>query len=141
MTYMEGCTFCDIYKRPGRTEIIVRKSDHYVIFDKYPASKGHLLIISNKHYENMLETPNKTIISMMITSKMFGKLFMDRLDADGVKITTNIGAAANQVIMHTHIHVIPRYLPHKHKDFRPHEEILHNERAELRVRILRALKK
>ncbi len=37
------------------------------------------------------------------------KLAIEKLDAKGVNIATNIGEYAGQVVMHTHIHIVPRY--------------------------------
>jgi histidine triad (HIT) family protein len=132
---MRKCIFCEIYNSGGET-VVIKRSDHFVIFDKFPASLGHILIITSKHYKNLLATPQHTINSMMETAKEIGKTFKERLDADGIKIVINTDKPAGQEIMHMHIHVIPRYLPHKHPRFEPHKEMTEKERKSMRKRIV-----
>ncbi len=105
---MEKCIFC--IKEPITDDKLISiNTDYYVILDKFPISPGHLLIISKQHYENFLETPDSTISSMMKASKKFGILLQSVLSADGMKILTNINKVGDQSIMHTHIHIIPKY--------------------------------
>lgn len=102
----KGCVFCEADKSEN---LIMKMEDHYVIMDKYPSSPGHVLVIPLDHYKNLLETPDSIIYSMMRTAKRIGILLKRMMDAEGIFIGTNVGAAAGQRIMHTHIHVIPRY--------------------------------
>jgi histidine triad (HIT) family protein len=89
--------------------IIYEDEKCYVVLDKYPATKGHLLVIPRKHYKNMLETPKEVIDDAYEVAKKAALRLKDKLKPDGLNITTNIGKAAGQLIMHFHIHVIPRY--------------------------------
>ncbi len=131
------CVFCKIYENGDG--VVIKKQDHFVIFDKFPASLGHMLVIPSKHYRNLLQTPQPTIDSMMATAKEIGKTFREKLDADGIKVVTNIERPAGQMIMHTHIHVIPRYLPHKHPNFEPHKEMTELERERMHKLIIKAI--
>ena len=57
----------------------------------------------------MLETPDKDLEHCFKIAKYFGIHINKNLDPKGLNITTNIGKMANQLIMHFHIHIIPRY--------------------------------
>ena len=137
---MRKCIFCGIYTAGGDT-VVIKRSDHFVIFDKFPTSLGHMLVISSKHYKNLLETPQRTVNSMTETAKEISKTLKERMGADGIEIVANIGRAAGQAIIHTHIHVIPRYLPHKHPHFEPHKEMSEAERKSMRKRIVAEIEK
>ena len=102
------CIFCDM-KNIDAQGILFQDDKCMVILDKFPISKGHLLIIPKKHYENMLETPDWVIDDMFEIAKIAAIMLTKKLEASGVNVTTNIGKTAGQYVMHFHVHVIPRY--------------------------------
>jgi histidine triad (HIT) family protein len=104
---MTECVFCEIYKE--KEKIIYEDSYCFVVLDKYPISRGHLLIISKEHFESMLDATDEVVADMYIVAKKFAKKQEEKLGAVAVNIGTNIGKEAGQKIMHFHIHVIPRY--------------------------------
>ena len=95
------CIFCDI------KEYILENELSYAVFDKFPASKGHMLFITKRHVESFFEitTEERTSIFELINK---GKKILDNQYApDGYNIGVNIGESAGQTIMH--FHLIPRY--------------------------------
>jgi len=92
------------------TENYMFESNYFfVIKDKFPVSKGHLLIISKREVVDFfsLNTHEKNNLIVMIDKC---KLKIDREKTpDGYNIGMNCGAAAGQTVMHFHCHVIPRY--------------------------------
>ncbi|MCL4411613.1 HIT family protein [Candidatus Marsarchaeota archaeon] len=101
------CTFCKL--KDDNSKIIAEDKLCYAVFDKYPIERGHMLVISKEHYQDLLSTPNEVISGMSLMAVKLGRMLRDRLGADGVQISTNVGDTAGQLIMHVHIHVIPRY--------------------------------
>ena len=81
----------------------------FAVYDKYPQSKGHLLILPKDHSENFFETGLQERFG--ITSLLDeAKAYLDQKYApDGYNIIANCGKVAGQVIFHTHVHLIPRY--------------------------------
>lgn len=76
--------------------------------DINPLSKGHTLIVPKDHYENYIEIPLD--VSMEIHDAI--KRVCEKLkifNPAGFNIVANVGRKAGQVIMHAHVHVIPRY--------------------------------
>ena len=118
---MPGCIFCAV--RDGPKDIIIMEDgDAFVILDKYPSSEGHMLVISKRHSASMLEADKNDVSSMFIIAKEMAVRAKERLGADGVNVSTNIGKEAGQIIDHFHIHVIPRYA--KPKDgYATHKEL------------------
>lgn len=79
----------------------------YAVLNKYPASKGHLLVISKKHHKDILSTDTKTLDDCFEVAKRLSSHVERALNARGVKLIVNIGHAVE--LTHTHIHVIPIY--------------------------------
>lgn len=101
-----NCVFCHLPR-----ERIVEENEHAVlIFDGFPVSAGHSLIIPKRHVGSLFE------VSVHERTALFDLLDLahSRLKAshnpDGFNIGINDGAAAGQTVPHLHIHLIPRYV-------------------------------
>jgi histidine triad (HIT) family protein len=105
---MDDCLFCKI----AAGEIPARKiyeDDQVVAFlDIQPVSRGHLLVIPKEHSESVVEMPIEQLPHVFGAVQRLGRAVERALGAQGFNIVVNKGAAAGQVIFHTHVHVIPR---------------------------------
>jgi diadenosine tetraphosphate (Ap4A) HIT family hydrolase len=100
-----ACPFC----APAEDEIILRNNLCYARLDRYPITKGHLLIIPLRHEPSfLLMTPEEQTAALDLISQARSKLDSESRP-DGYNIGVNIGEAAGQTVAHAHIHVIPRY--------------------------------
>ncbi len=103
------CLFCKIINRE-EVGYFVYEDDNFVAFlDKFPAVPGHTLLVAKKHYDNILEIPNDYLSNLAKPLKIVSIGVMRALKADGIRILTNVGRSAGQVIFHTHIHLIPSW--------------------------------
>ena len=127
---MDECIFCDL-GRQGE-HIIYSDKVCYVMLDKFPAERGHMLVVLKKHYADMLETPDSVVAGVFKVAKMFGIRSKEVLNADGMNIETNIGKIAGQFVMHFHVHVIPRYAKRGPRVFDRETELSEKEAKELR---------
>ena len=100
-----SCIFCEYYIMKN---YILENELAFAIYDKYPVSKGHVLVIPKRHYASYFDaTPEElTAINELIIQI---KEILDELKPDGYNIGINVGEAAGQTVFHLHIHVIPRY--------------------------------
>ena len=100
-----SCIFCEHYIMKN---YILENELAFAIYDKYPVSKGHVLVIPKRHYASYFDaTPEEvTAINELIIQI---KEILDELKPDGYNIGINVGEAAGQTVFHLHIHVIPRY--------------------------------
>ena len=82
----------------------------FMIYDGYPVSPGHILIISNKEKLDYfsLNTDEKKELNALI--EIAKEIIEKDKNPDGYNIGMNCGVAAGQTVMHFHCHVIPRYL-------------------------------
>ncbi|BDB56322.1 HIT family protein [Flavobacterium ammonificans] len=81
----------------------------FAIYDRFPVSLGHLLIISKdlkKDYFS-LDEKEKNDLNTAIES---GKGEIEKqFSPSGYNIGMNCGEDAGQTVMHFHCHIIPRY--------------------------------
>ena len=101
---MSECPFC----QPDR-EIILSSELSICFYDKFPVSKGHMLVIPKRHvpdYFKLNELEKSDIWQLVEQAKIF---LQENFKPDGFNIGFNSGTAAGQTVFHVHIHIIPRY--------------------------------
>lgn len=72
MKKMNDCIFCKIIHKEIPSYTIYEDRDVLAILDTFPASYGHVLILSKKHYQNILECDETTLNSMAKAIKKIG---------------------------------------------------------------------
>jgi len=99
------CLFCDL--PPER--IIAEDELVRVIWDNYPVTKGHRLIIPRRHFADYfdLHQPERNAIERML-HRCRDDLMADDKSIDGFNMGVNSGQSAGQTIFHVHVHLIPR---------------------------------
>ena len=105
---MSSCVFCKIVDRSLPAHRIFEDETALAILDINPIRRGHTLIVPKKHYLNFLDIPEEELAHLSILAKKIAPAIMRATDADGFNIIGNNGASAGQIILHTHLHVIPR---------------------------------
>lgn len=101
-----SCPFC----QPSiNSELITESATAYAIYDKYPVSLGHALIIPKKHAISYFELTYHEQSALWFMTNHVQQLLSNRFQPDGFNIGINIGRVAGQTIDHVHVHVIPRY--------------------------------
>ena len=105
---MEDCIFCKIIK--GEIPCFkVYEDDKVLAFeDINPVAEGHTLIIPKIHAENLWEISGEDLTAVHLASKKIIQGIKDALNPTGVAALQLNGGGANQVVMHYHLHLIPR---------------------------------
>ena len=106
---MEKDIFCRIIDREIPCHKLYEDDDVLAFLDISQATKGHALVVSKKHYDNFLTTPQEEMHKVMDVAQRIGQVEIKLLGAKGVNILTNCYPASGQTVMHFHVHVIPRY--------------------------------
>lgn len=112
---MDNCIFCKIIKGEIPCIKIFEDNDFISIISLGQTSKGHSLIIPKEHSKNILDMNSNLGCKVFDLIKKIGNASIKGLGADGFNIGVNTNSCAGQVIMHTHIHIIPRYKDDKLK--------------------------
>ncbi|MEI8227038.1 MAG: DEAD/DEAH box helicase family protein [Planctomycetota bacterium] len=83
----------------------------FAIYDSYPVSPGHVLVITRRVVPTFFECTAAEQVALMELVGEVKALLDERLDPrpDGYNVGFNAGAAAGQTVPHVHVHVIPRY--------------------------------
>lgn len=102
------CIFCSIVSWESPSWTIYSDDLVTAFFDYFPASAGHLVIVPNKHHENIFEIPEDTLAHLARVSKRIAHVYKDILWVEHMNILQNNGAQAWQTVFHYHMHLIPR---------------------------------
>lgn len=113
---MNDCIFCKIIAGEIPAEKVYENDDVFAFLDIKPNNHGHTLVIPKKHYRNLLDIPEETWLAMMKAVHLLAPIIKKSMNADGINLTMNNEPAANQLVFHAHVHIIPRiegdpYLP------------------------------
>ncbi len=106
---MNGCIFCKIARNEMDALILHRNSLVTVFMDINPVSRGHVLVIPNKHFENMNDVEDRYLMEIAMESRKMGIFLESTLGATGFNVLVANGRSAQQSVFHLHFHVIPRY--------------------------------
>lgn len=103
------CIFCSIIEGNIPSKKVYEDDEILAILDISQTTKGHTLVMPKKHYENFLEMPAEEFGRLMEKTKDIAARAVRNLDAKGCNILINTNEVAGQSVMHTHVHIIPRY--------------------------------
>ncbi len=106
----KSCIFCTIISGQQPGAIVYRDDNFLVIMDKYPINKGHTLVMPTKHYENVLQMPLSEVGRLYSIVPIVAKAVVSAVKADGFNVGQNNGIAANQIVPHVHVHIVPRFV-------------------------------
>lgn len=105
---MAECIFCKI-ANGEIPSFKVYEDDRVLAFeDINPISEGHTLVIPKRHAENLWEMPEEDLSAVHLASKKIARAMREALKPSGVAALQLNGKGANQVVMHYHLHLIPR---------------------------------
>lgn len=105
MNHMTDCLFCKIINKEIPAKII-DENDSVIVF---LSLQNHPLVVPKKHLETIFDMDNETGSEVIKETIKISKAVKTGLQADGVNLLQNNGTAANQEVMHFHLHIKPRF--------------------------------
>ena len=103
---MEGCVFCGGIEKD---RVLFETTQWIAMYDKYPVSKGHVLLIPKEHRETFFDLSDSLLESLKFRINDVKNILDAKFHPSGYNIGANCGKSAGQTVMHCHIHIIPRY--------------------------------
>lgn len=104
---MKDCIFCKIVNGEIPCMKIYEDDICMAYLDINPDSDGHSLIIPKKHYTDIFDIPDDTLLHIYKSSKKVMKILEEKLGCDGFTLIQNNGII--QEVKHYHLHVKPCY--------------------------------
>jgi len=111
----DRCIFCKIVSRKSPSSVVYEDEKYIGFLDLYPFSRGHTLVCPKQHGETIWDMNEAEIAGLFQVAFKVSKAVVSAVGADGFRFVQNNGEAANQVVAHVHVHVIPVRLEDKGK--------------------------
>lgn len=106
---MSDCIFCQIVNRKSLRKIIFENKSILAIVPRKEVSKGHTLLITKEHFENIFDVEDEIFIQFAKALKKLSKKLVKENKASGINILHASGKDAQQSVFHLHFHLVPRY--------------------------------
>ncbi len=104
----DDCIFCKIAKGDIPSATIYETGDFKCILDVAPANKGHALIITKEHYDNIFQLDAETAAKIFSFATVAAKAIKEETGCEGMNVLQNNGEVAGQTVNHFHLHLVPR---------------------------------
>jgi histidine triad (HIT) family protein len=114
------CPFCQLL---GGIESEYNKKQDIVFQNEYATASiapkwwvnnpGHVLVIPNKHYENLYDIPDDELAEVYKVVKKVAIAMRNTYDCEGTSTRQHNEPAGHQDVWHFHVHVYPRYTDDK----------------------------
>lgn len=104
----DDCIFCKIAKGDIPSATIYETGDFKCILDVAPANKGHALIITKEHYDNIFQLDAETAAKIFSFATVAAKAIKEETGCEGMNVVQNNGEVAGQTVNHFHLHLVPR---------------------------------
>lgn len=106
---MDFCLFCKIAAHEIPATILFEDEQTIAFLDINPVKAGHTLVVPKAHAADLRESQIQDLSHVMEVAKKIAPAILKTVGAQGFNLSSNVGAAAGQVIFHTHFHLIPRH--------------------------------
>lgn len=103
------CLFCEIANHNIPSKIVYEDDKVISFLDLSQTTKGHTLVVPKVHSDNIFKANKEDLLYVMNKAQDIGNILMKKLNAEGMNVLVNTNEIAGQTIMHSHIHLIPRY--------------------------------
>jgi histidine triad (HIT) family protein len=112
------CPFCAIVRGEERADVATKQEDvvlttpevtAFISSHQWPNNPGHVIVIPNKHLENLYTLPDDLAIPLQSTVQSIALALKTAYDCPGISTRQHNEPAGGQDVWHYHIHVFPRY--------------------------------
>lgn len=90
-------------------ELVFETATAFSIYDKFPVSIGHTLVIPKRVVSNYFDLTFREQSALWFMVNKVKLFLQQKYYPDGYNIGINIDETAGQTVSHMHIHIIPRY--------------------------------
>lgn len=81
----------------------------WVSSHQWPGCRGHVLVVPNRHYENIFDLPDPVALEVHRIARRVATAMKQAYGCEGISTRQHNEPAGNQDVWHYHLHVFPRY--------------------------------
>ena len=105
-----NCVFCKIIKRELPASIVYEDETCLGFLDIHPISEGHVLIIPKEHKERFTQLDSKVAGHLFQVGQIIlAAIEKSEVRIEGANLFLSDGVVAGQEVMHSHLHIAPRF--------------------------------
>lgn len=112
---MADCLFCKIIAGEIPAAKVYEDEHTFAFLDIKPVNPGHTLVVPKAHAVGIADASDDALVAVMRAVKKIAPGILGAVGADGYNIGVNQGSVAGQLVMHLHVHVMPRFPNDGHK--------------------------
>jgi len=137
---VEGaCPFCRIARgEDASVEVICQAEPWVAFFPPEPATLGHTLIIPRAHVPEFWSLDDALAGELARAAIRVGRAIDRAVTPEGMNLITSSGDAAEQTVLHVHLHVVPRWRRDGFGRIWPPERPMSHEAKEDLAELIRA---
>jgi ATP adenylyltransferase len=100
-----------IREKKDRANLILFRAEHcFIVFNRFPYTSAHLMIVPNRHIGQLEKLPPPTLQEMMALSQYMVSSLKAEFAPRGFNLGMNLGRSAGAgVAGHLHLHIVPRW--------------------------------
>jgi histidine triad (HIT) family protein len=106
---LDDCIFCQIAQGNAPCYKIHEDELTMTFLDIFPATAGHVLIITKEHFSDIFEAKAEALAQVAVNSIKIAEVINKVIAPDGLGIYQLNKAAAGQTVFHYHMHMIPQW--------------------------------
>lgn len=105
----QDCIFCKIVNKELPANVVYENDTVMAFLDITPVNLGHTLVVPKEHSTNIFDISDNAWIEVMQAVKKIAPAVKEGTKACGINIGMNNNLCAGQVVMHPHVHIMPRF--------------------------------
>lgn len=110
MVTHQQCGFCEIVSGRDRLARVLFRDDAVTaFFPLEPATRGHTLVIPNRHVAAFTELTTNEARDLGQAAHRTAQAIYASLSPEGMNVIQSTGVAATQTVGHVHFHLVPRW--------------------------------
>lgn len=102
------CLFCKIIAGEIPSHKVYENDRVFAFLDINPVSEGHTLVIPKAHATDLAAGSVEDAQALMEAIHLLAPKIVQAMGGDGYNLGMNHGESAGQIVMHTHLHIMPR---------------------------------
>ncbi|UCD87600.1 MAG: HIT family protein [Desulfobacterales bacterium] len=103
------CIFCKIVNNEIPSIKVYEDDRVFAFMDINPLNEGHLLVIPKAHAATIHEISEADFVAVTSATHKLATAVKKALNPKGINLMQLNGKAANQVVPHLHVHIVPRW--------------------------------